>query len=157
MPPLYLVCLIEESPLWDRLFLCLPLTVAQYISPNKYRLSHSLIRAKQQFRRINLEGRNAIMADLRFNCTEKYKKQIKKQAVDKGVSVSQLLSEVVLAAIPADDEFIDYDELRKELDEVRTKLIYESSTMTQEERNCLKHRKDEIKNLLKKEVNGNGR
>ena len=97
------------------------------------------------------------MADLRFNCTEKYKKQIKKQAVDKGVSVSQLLSEVVLAAIPADDEFIDYDELRKELDEVRTKLIYESSTMTQEERNCLKHRKDEIKNILKKEVNGNGR
>ena len=97
------------------------------------------------------------MADLRFNCTEKYKKQIKKQAVDKGVSVSQLLSEVVLAAIPADDEFIDYDELRKELDEVRTKLIYESSTMTQEERNCLKYRKDEIKNLLKKEVNGNGR
>ena len=84
-----------------------PLTHSTFL-PNKYRLSHSLIRAKQQFRRINLEGRNAIMADLRFNCTEKYKKQIKKQAVDKGVSVSQLLSEVVLAAIPADDEFIDY-------------------------------------------------
>ena len=56
------------------------------------------------------------MADLRFNCTEKYKKQIKKQAVDKGVSVSTLLSEVVLSAIPADEEFVDYDELKKELD-----------------------------------------
>ena len=92
------------------------------------------------------------MADLRFNCTEKYKKQIKKQAVDKGVSVSQLLSEVVLAAIPADDEFIDYDELRNELDTVRNNLIYNSSTMTQEERIRLKHRKEEIKKILQKGV-----
>ena len=97
------------------------------------------------------------MADLRLNCTEKYKKQIKKQAVDKGVSVSQLLSEVVLAAIPADDEFIDYDELRKELDEVRTNLIYNSSAMSEEERKCLKLRKEELKSLLKKEGNNNGR
>ena len=92
------------------------------------------------------------MADLRFNCTEKYKKQIKKQAVDKGVSVSQLLSEVVLAAIPADDEFVDYDELRNELDTVRNNLIYNSSTMTQEERIRLKHRKEEIKKILQKGV-----
>ena len=92
------------------------------------------------------------MADLRFNCTEKYKKQIKKQAVDKGVSVSQLLSEVVLAAIPTDDEFVDYDELRNELDTVRNNLIYNSSTMTQEERIRLKHRKEEIKKILQKGV-----
>ena len=41
------------------------------------------------------------------------------------MSVSQLLSEVVFAAIPADDEFIDCDEVRKELEEVRgpTKAI----------------------------------
>ena len=97
------------------------------------------------------------MADLRFNCTEKYKKQIKKQAVDKGISVSQLLSEVILAAIPADDEFVDYDELRKELDEVRTNLIYNSSAMSEEERKCLKLRKEELKSLLKKEGNNNGR
>ena len=87
------------------------------------------------------------MADLRFNCTERYKKQIKKQAVDKGVSVSQLLSEVVLSAIPADDDFIDLDEIRKELDEVRNDLIYNSSSMSQEERNSLKLRKEELKNL----------
>ena len=92
------------------------------------------------------------MADLRFSCTEKYKKQIKKQAVDKGVSVSTLLSEVVLAAIPADDEFVDYDELRNELDTVRNNLIYNSSTMTQEERIRLKHRKEEIKKILQKGV-----
>jgi hypothetical protein len=97
------------------------------------------------------------MADLRFNCTERYKKQIKKQAVDKGISVSQLLSEVILAAIPADDEFVDYDELRKELDEVRTNLIYNSSAMSEEERKCLKLRKEELKSLLKKEGNNNGR
>ena len=92
------------------------------------------------------------MADLRFNCTEKYKKQIKKQAVDKGVSVSTLLSEVVLSAIPADEEFVDYDELRNELDTVRNNLIYNSSTMTQEERIRLKHRKEEIKKILQKGV-----
>lgn len=92
------------------------------------------------------------MADLRFNCTEKYKKQIKKQAVDKGVSVSTLLSEVVLSAIPADDEFVDYEELQKELDSVRNNLIYNSSVMSQEERIKLKHRKDEIKKLLQKGV-----
>ena len=80
------------------------------------------------------------MADLRFNCTEKYKRQIKKQAVDIGVSVSQLLSEVVLSAIPADDDFVDFDEIRKELDEVRNDLIYNSSSMSQEERNSLKLR-----------------
>lgn len=97
------------------------------------------------------------MADLRFNCTERYKKQIKKQAVDKGISVSQLLSEVILAAIPADDEFVDYDELRKELDEVRTNLIYNSSAMSEEERKCLKLRKEKLKSLLKKEGNNNGR
>ena len=97
------------------------------------------------------------MADLRFNCTERYKKQIKKQAVDKGISVSQLLSEMILAAIPADDEFVDYDELRKELDEVRTNLIYNSSAMSEEERKCLKLRKEELKSLLKKEGNNNGR
>ena len=97
------------------------------------------------------------MADLRFNCTERYKKQIKKQAVDKGISVSQLLSEVILAAIPADDEFVDYDELRKELDEVRTNLIYNSSAMSEEERKCLKLRKEDLKSLLKKEGNNNGR
>lgn len=97
------------------------------------------------------------MADLRFNCTERYKKQIKKKAVDKGISVSQLLSEVVLSAIPVDDEFIDFDEIRKELDEVRTNLIYNSSSMSQEERNLLKLRKDELKYLLKKEVNNDGR
>ena len=92
------------------------------------------------------------MADLRFNCTEKYKKQIKKQAVDKGVSVSTLLSEVVLSAIPADEEFVDYDDLRNELDAVRNNLIYNSSAMTQEERIRLKHRKEEIKKLLQKGV-----
>ena len=63
------------------------------------------------------------MADLRFNCTEKYKKQIKKQAVDKGVSVSTLLSEVVLSAIPADEEFVDYDELRRIALECKPKMI----------------------------------
>ena len=97
------------------------------------------------------------MADLRFNCTERYKKQIKKQAVDKGISVSQLLSEVVLSAIPADDDFVDFDEIRKQLDEVRNDLIYNSSSMSQEERNSLKLRKEELKNLLKKEGNNNGR
>ena len=97
------------------------------------------------------------MADLRFNCTEKYKKQNKKQAVDKGVSVSQLLSELVLSAIPADDDFIDFDEIRKELDEVRNDLIYNSSAMSEEERKCLKLRKEELKSLLKKEGNNNGR
>ena len=80
----------------------------------------------------------------------KYKKQIKKQAVDKSMSVSQLLSEVVFAAIPADDEFIDCDEVRKELDEVRTNLIYNSSSMSLEERNRLKLRKSELKHILKK-------
>ena len=92
------------------------------------------------------------MADLRIYCSEKYKKQIKKQAVDKSISVSQLLSEVVFAAIPADDEFVDYDELRSELDAVRNNLIYNSSAMTQEERIRLKHRKEEIKKLLQKGV-----
>ncbi len=91
------------------------------------------------------------MADLRIYCSEKYKKQIKKQAVDKSISVSQLLSEVVFAAIPADDEFVDCDEVRKELEEVRTNLIYNSSSMSQEERNRLKLRKSELKHILKKE------
>ena len=97
------------------------------------------------------------MADLRFNCTERYKKQIQKQAVDKGISVSQLLSEVVFSAIPADDDFVDFDEIRKELDEVRNDLIYNSSAMSEEERKCLKLRKEELKSLLKKEGNNNGR
>ena len=49
------------------------------------------------------------------------------------------------------------DEIRKELDEVRNDLIYNSSSMSQEERNSLKLRKEELKNLLKKEGNNNGR
>lgn len=53
------------------------------------------------------------MADLRFNCTEKYKKQIKKEAVERGISVSQLLSEVVLAALPANGEFSAYEAKKK--------------------------------------------
>lgn len=97
------------------------------------------------------------MADLRFSCTEKYKRQIKKVAVDRGISVSELLSEVVMREYPADEEFVDYELLRNELDDVRYKLIYHSSTLSKEEREKLKKRKDEIKNLLKKEVKGNGR
>lgn len=97
------------------------------------------------------------MADLRFNCTEKYKKQIKKEAVDRGMSVSQLLSEVVLKAIPADAEFIDYEELKEELEKVRNKLIYHSSILDEEERKQLKNRKEEIKKFLKKGGMNNGR
>ena len=59
--------------------------------------------------------------------------------------------------IPADDDFIDFDEIRKELDEVRNDLIYNSSAMSEEERKCLKLRKEELKSLLKKEGNNNGR
>lgn len=92
------------------------------------------------------------MTDLRISCSEKYKKQIKKVAVERGIPVSQMLFEIVTKAIPEDGNFIDYDEVRAELDVIRNKLIYQSNTMSYEEKENLKIRKDELKAILKKEA-----
>lgn len=91
------------------------------------------------------------MTDLRLSCSEKYKKQIKKVAIERGLSVSQMLFEIVVKEIPEDGNFIDYDEVRAELDVIRNKLIYQSNTMSYEEKENLKIRKDELKAILKKE------
>lgn len=91
------------------------------------------------------------MSDLRISCSEKYKKQIKKVAVERGIPVSQMLFEIVVKTIPEDGNFIDYDEVRAELDVIRNKLIYQSNTMSYEEKENLKIRKDELKAILKKE------
>lgn len=91
------------------------------------------------------------MTDLRLSCSEKYKKQIKKVAIERGLSVSQMLFEIVVKEIPEDGNFIDYDEVRTELDAIRNKLIYQSNTMSYEEKENLKIRKDELKAILKKE------
>ena len=43
------------------------------------------------------------MTDLRIYCTEDYKKQVKTAAVQKGVSVSDLLMEIVQRTNPQED------------------------------------------------------
>lgn len=90
------------------------------------------------------------MVDLRFSCSEKYKKQIRKEAIDRGTSVSNLLYEIVVKEIPENCNFIDYDELKAELDNIRNQLIYESSKMSFDEKEHLKARKNELRALIKK-------
>lgn len=87
------------------------------------------------------------MTDLRIYCTEDYKKQVKTVAVKEGVSVSNLLMEIVLRAIPQKDTCAD---LTAELEHINTTLATQGGRMTAEERKTLKDRRAAIKQIIER-------
>ena len=87
------------------------------------------------------------MTDLRIYCTEDYKKQVKTAAVQKGVSVSDLLMEIIQRTIP--QEYTSAD-LTAELEHINTTLAIQGGRMTAEERQALKYRRTAIKQELEK-------
>lgn len=93
------------------------------------------------------------MTDLRIYCTEDYKKQVKTAAVKEGVSVSNLLMEIVLRAIPQEDTCAD---MIAELEHINTALATQGGRMTAEERQTLKDRRTAIKQIIERGEKGNG-
>ena len=87
------------------------------------------------------------MTDLRIYCTEDYKKQVKTAAVRKGVSVSNLLMEIVQRTIPQEDTCAD---LTAELEHINTTLATQGGRMTAEERQALKDRRTAIKQIIER-------
>jgi hypothetical protein len=87
------------------------------------------------------------MSDLRIYCSDNYKKLVKTTAVQKGLSISDLLMGIVSAAIPEDDCFCDYN---AELEYINNILATQGGRMTAEERLQLKRRRSVIRQELKK-------
>ena len=87
------------------------------------------------------------MTDLRIYCTEDYKKQVKTAAVQKGVSVSDLLMEIVQRPIPQEDACAD---LITELEQINTILATQGGRMAAEERQALKDRRTAIKQIIER-------
>jgi hypothetical protein len=87
------------------------------------------------------------MTDLRIYCTEDYKKQVKTAAVQKGVSVSDLLMEIVQRTILQEDTCAD---LTVELEHINTTLATQGGRMTAEERQALKDRRTAIKQIVER-------
>ena len=77
------------------------------------------------------------MTDLRIYCTEDYKKQVKTVAVQKGVSVSDLLMDIVQRTIPKHDPCAN---MIAELEHINTTLAINGGRMTAEERQALPYR-----------------
>ena len=87
------------------------------------------------------------MTDLRIYCTEDYKKQVKTVAVQKGVSVSDLLMDIVQRTIPKHDPCAG---MIAELEHINTTLANNGGRMTAEERQALKDRRTAIKKIIER-------
>ena len=83
------------------------------------------------------------MTDVRIYCSEDYKKQIKMLAVSKGITISELLLEIISKTIPEATT-----NLQKEIETINNTLAKNGSKMSAEERQVLKTRRNEIKKLL---------
>ena len=75
------------------------------------------------------------MTDLRIYCTEDYKKQVKTAAVQKGVSVSNLLMDIVQRTIPQQNTRAN---MTAELEHINTTLATQGGRMTAEERQAFR-------------------
>ena len=83
------------------------------------------------------------LIDVRCYVSAEHKRQIKKVAFERNISVNKLLKEIISTAIPEPRA-----DLAGELELILFRLSH-SANLTQEEREQLKKRKNEIKALMK--------
>lgn len=88
------------------------------------------------------------MADVRIYCSEEYKRTVKIEAAKQGLSISDLLKEIIQKAIPSDN---DINNLINEMEKINLTLANKGGCMTANERNKLKERRNIIKELIRKE------
>lgn len=88
------------------------------------------------------------MTDVRIYCSEDYKKQIKMLAVSKGITISELLLEIISKSIPEATT-----NLQKEIETINNTLAKNGSKMSAEERQTLKNRRNEIRKIIKEGEN----
>lgn len=93
------------------------------------------------------------MTDIRMYCSEEYKKTVKTAAIQKGVSVSDLLYSIVKQAIPESDQSAN---LCIELEHINRTLATMGGKMTVEERQELKDRRTAIKQVIGRGEKENG-
>lgn len=83
------------------------------------------------------------LIDVRCYVSPEHKRQIKKVALERNISVNKLLKEIISTAIPE-----PHTDLAGELELILFRLSH-SANLTQEEREQLKKRKNEIKAIMK--------
>lgn len=88
------------------------------------------------------------MTDVRIYCSEDYKKQIKMLAVSKGITISELLLEIIIKSIPQ-----EATNLQKEIENINNALAKNGSKMSANERQTLKKRRNEIKKIIREGEN----
>ena len=86
------------------------------------------------------------LVDIRCYVSPEHKRLIKQTALDRNTSVNKLLKEIITTALPE-----PRPSLADELESIRSRLS-NSANLPQEEREQLKKRKNEIKSLMKGDI-----
>ena len=86
------------------------------------------------------------MTSIKFELSEKYKRQLKIRAAQDGMTLTKLVLDSLYAAVPPQyDSSDNHNNVKNRIDEISAVLAKHGASMTKEEREKLKAEREQLK------------
>lgn len=92
------------------------------------------------------------MTSIKFELSEKYKRQLKIRAAQDGITLTKLVLDSLYAAVPPQNDNSDnHNNVKNRIDEISAVLAKHGASMTKEEREKLKAEREQPKKDMREE------
>ncbi len=88
------------------------------------------------------------MSDLRLYCTEEYKRLVKLEAVNRGMSITELLLTIVQKEIPDKETTDKKASIQAEIDQINFIMQRDGQTLSSEQKTEYRNRREALKKDL---------